>query len=87
MAFWNRKKKRTTVKPKINASIPKHELSSEKQEPNISPQPKKTDTQKPDKIPKNEDVKKQFLKTFNQLTYRHRSWDVWRDYKSEWESW
>lgn len=80
MAFWNRKKKRTTAKPKISTSIPKHKLSSEKQEPNIPLQPKKINIQKPDKIPKNEDVRKQFLKTFNQLTYRHRSWDVWRDF-------
>lgn len=33
-----------------------------------------------EEIVQNEDVKKQFLKTFNQLTYRHRSWDVWRDF-------
>lgn len=80
MAFWNRKKKRTTARPKINASISKHKLSSEKQEPNVSPPPKKADIQKPDKMPKNEDVRKQFLKTFHQLTYRHRPWDVWRDF-------
>ncbi len=30
MAFWNRKKKRTTVKPKINASVPKPKVNSEK---------------------------------------------------------
>lgn len=63
MAFWNRKKKRTTAKPKINASIPKHKLSSEKQEPNVPPPPKKADIQKPDKIPKNEDVCLFFVKS------------------------
>lgn len=29
MAFWNRKKKRTTAKPKINASISKVEKTKE----------------------------------------------------------
>ena len=40
MAFWNRKKKRTTAKPKINASVPKPKVNSEKQESSIPPQPK-----------------------------------------------
>ena len=68
MVFWNQKKKRTTAKPKTTASISNPKVGSVKQELNISPQPKKTDIPKP----KNENVKKQFLKTFNQLTYRHR---------------
>jgi hypothetical protein len=80
MAFWNWKKKRTTAKPKINASVPKPKINIEKQESNVPPQPKKTDISKPDKVPKNEDVRKEFLKTFHQLTYRYRSWDVWRDF-------
>lgn len=80
MIFWNPKKKRTTAKPKTTASISKTKVGSVKQELNVPPQPKKTDIPKPNKIPKKEDVKKQFLKTFNQLTYRHRSWDVWRDF-------
>lgn len=82
MVFWNPKKRRTTAKPKTTASISKPKVGSVKQELNILPQPKKTDNPKPNKVPKNEDVKKQFLKTFNQLTYRHRSWDdlkrIWR---------
>lgn len=80
MAFWNRKKKRTTAKPKINASVPKPKVNSEKQESSIPPQPKKMDIPKPDKLSKNENVRKEFLKTFHQLTYRHRPWDVWRDF-------
>ena len=80
MIFWNPKKKRTTAKPKTTASISKTKVGSVKQELNVPPQPKKTDIPKPNKVPKKEDVKKQFLKTFNQLTYRHRSWDVWRDF-------
>ena len=80
MAFWNRKKKRTTAKPKINASVPKPKVNSEKQESSIPPQPKKMDIPKPDKLPKNENVRKEFLKAFHQLTYRHRPWDVWRDF-------
>ena len=80
MAFWNRKKKRTTAKPKINASVPKPKVNSEKQESSIPPQPKKMDIPKPDKLPKNENVRKEFLKAFHQLTYRHRPWDVWQDF-------
>lgn len=72
MAFWNRKKKRTTAKPKINASVPKPKVNSEKQESSIPPQPKKMGIPKPDKLPKNENVRKEFLKAFHQLTYRHR---------------
>ena len=52
MAFWNWKKKRTTAKPKINASVPKPKINIEKQELNVPPQPKKTDIPKPDKVPK-----------------------------------
>lgn len=26
------------------------------------------------------EAKKEFLKVFKQLTYRHRSWDIWRDF-------
>ena len=70
MEFWNRKKKRTTAKPKINASVPKPKVNSEKQESSIPPQPKKMDIPKPDKLPKNENVRKEFLKAFHQLTYR-----------------
>lgn len=80
MAFWNWKKKRTTAKPKNTASVSKPKVNSEKQETNIPPQPKKIDIPKPDKVPKNEDVRKEFLKAFHQLTYRHRPWDVWRDF-------
>lgn len=80
MVFWNRKKKRTTAKPKITASVPKPKVNSEKQESSIPPQPMKTDIPNPDKAPKNEDVRKAFLKTFHRLTYRHRPWDVWRDF-------
>jgi hypothetical protein len=65
MAFWNWKKKRTTAKPKINASVPKPKINIEKQELNVPPQPKKTDIPKPDKVPKNENVRKEFLKTFS----------------------
>ncbi|MFR8351440.1 MAG: hypothetical protein ACLVB1_00760 [Blautia obeum] len=67
-------KKRTTAKPKINASVPKPKVNSEKQESSIPPQPKKMDIPKPDKLLKNENVRKEFLRSFHQLTYRHRPW-------------
>ena len=50
MEFWNRKKKRTTAKPKINASISKvekpkkisekHDFVVHKEEPQVSLSPK-----------------------------------------------
>lgn len=80
MAFWNREKKRTTAKSKIDISIPKHKVSSERQEPNAQSPSKKVNIQKPDNMPKNEEVRKQFLKTFHQLAYRHRTWDAWSDF-------
>lgn len=80
MAFWNQKKKRTTAKPKINASIPKPKVTNKNQEPSIPPPIKKMDSSKPTNGLKKENVKKEFLKTFKQLTYRYRAWDVWRDF-------
>lgn len=75
--FWHKKKpKRKTKKvapPKpvgVSPKPPKQEVQ----------EPKKVERKKPtDKNPKI-DSKKEFLRVFNQLTNRHRSWDVWRDF-------
>ena len=72
MALWNRKKKQTIAKPKVNASIPKSHISEEKL--------KKNNVSKSNEMPESKDIRKQFLKVFNQLAYRHRAWDVWRDF-------
>lgn len=45
------------------------------------PAPKKTERKKPEKkAPQKADPKKEFLRVFNLLTSRRRSWDVWRDF-------
>jgi len=44
------------------------------------PKPKKVERKKPEEKTSKIDPKKEFLQVFNQLTNRHRSWDVWRDF-------
>lgn len=87
MAFWKRKQKRqTTAKKKPNVALvkPKSEYKSPVWEPTIKIPDKKTMD-----IPKSEpkkmddrksDYKKEFLQTFRKLTYRHRAWDIWKDF-------
>lgn len=41
---------------------------------------KKPPNSNPERIPKRENPEKEFLKVFAQLTYRHRPWDVWKDF-------
>ncbi len=75
--FWYKKKPRRKTKkvaPPKPIKTPPEELKHEE------PEPKKVNRKKPkEKTPKT-DPKKEFLKTFNQLTNRYRSWDVWRDF-------
>ena len=75
MAFWKRKKKRTTAKPKINASISKVEkpkkisekhdfvVHKEEHQVSLSPKPKMKNlpTFKPDRY------EKEFMNIFRQL--------------------
>lgn len=87
MAFWKRKQKRqTTAKKKPNVALvkPKSEYKPPVWEPTIKIPDKKTMD-----IPKSEpkkmddrksDYKKEFLQTFRKLTYRHRAWDIWKDF-------
>lgn len=42
--------------------------------------PKNAERKKSEKKTPKIDSKKEFLRVFNQLTHRHRSWDVWRDF-------
>lgn len=70
--FGIEKKKQTIAKSKANPSIPKSHISEEK--------PKKNNVSKPNEMPESKGIRKQFLKVFNQLAYRHRAWDVWRDF-------
>ena len=91
-----KRKRRTTAKKKNNvASVkPKSEYKPPIWEPTISmPSKNSADILKenpkkcPDeKIPKSKpiekrpDYRKEFLNTFQKLTYRHRAWDIWRDF-------
>lgn len=75
--FWQKKKPKQKTKkvapPKPIKTTPEppkqEELKSKKVE-------RKKPTEKILKI----NPKKEFLRVFNQLTNRHRSWDVWRDF-------
>lgn len=75
--FWQKKKpKRKTQKvapPKPIETFPK----PPKQEVQ---EPKKVEKKKPEEKKQKIDSKKEFFRVFNQLTNRHRSWDVWRDF-------
>lgn len=89
MAFWNRKKKRTTAKSKINASDPKveklkkisveHDFVVHKDEHQVSlppnPKKKKLPIFKPDRY------EKEFMNVFRQLiSEKSRPWDIWKDF-------
>ena len=89
MAFWKRKKKRTTAKPKINASISKFEkpkkisekhdfvVHKEEHQVSLSPKPKMKNlpTFKPDRY------EKEFMNIFRQLvSEKNRPWDIWKDF-------
>lgn len=75
--FWYKKKPRRKTKkvaPPKPIKTPPEELKHEE------PEPKKANRKKPEGKNSKIDPKKEFLKTFNQLTNRYRSWDVWRDF-------
>lgn len=83
--FWQKKKKRKKVtKPKVIAQpqqpaeeTPQTAESEKKEE---TPLQKKPAGKKSEKVL---DPEKEFLKAFKQLTNRHRSWDIWRDFIKE----
>lgn len=88
MPFWKKKQKRqATAKPKTNTASPK-EVPKQEPEPKLKPTPppprpkpdipKKSPTAKKKIEP--QDARKEFLRVFKQLTYRHRAWDIWRDF-------
>ncbi len=88
MPFWKKRQKRqTTAKPKTNTASSKQ---APKQEPKTKPKPTLPPPKPKPDIPKKpatakkeikpQDAKKEFLRVFKQLTYRHRAWDIWRDF-------
>lgn len=82
MAFWKKKPKLKInfASPKlptkrISASRPQSTTSIPKIKPDIPKKPAADKT-----AFKKVDARKEFLKVFKQLTYRHRAWDIWRDF-------
>lgn len=81
--FWNKKKPKS--KPQIKTTVPKT-FKAKEPPPRWQPtfgETKKKDEKPPEVTTKSEpkiDWEDKFLKSFQKLTYRHRAWDVWRDY-------
>lgn len=86
--FW--KKKKTKRKQPVKKQIPKHIADNLKYGENVAEGFKKgvsKVSEKPNRkkpagknSEKHLDARKEFLRVFRQLTYRHRSWDVWSDF-------
>lgn len=77
MAFWKKKQKRQTAAKKKSSAAPV-KPKSEYKPPTWEPTIKKAENiQKSESRKTNDkkaDYKKEFLQTFNKLTYHHRSW-------------
>lgn len=88
MSFWKKKpKKRLKPKAKVSASqsppINKPKMETRQPEPShieCGKIPHYKEKQKIMPPVKRLDSKKEFLDIFDQLTYRHRRWDVWSDF-------
>lgn len=84
--FWQKKKPKR--KPQKKVAPPKHieenlkagEHIAKGFADGIAQGSKKVERKKPTEKNAKIDSKKEFLRVFNQLTNRHRSWDVWRDF-------
>ena len=86
--FW--KKKKPKRKQPVKKQIPKHiadnlkygESVAEGLKKGVSEVSEKPNRKKPagKNSEKHLDARKEFLRVFRQLTYRHRSWDVWSDF-------
>lgn len=86
--FW--KKKKPKRKQPVKKQIPKHiadnlkygESVAEGFEKGVSEVSERPNRKKPaGKNSENHlDARKEFLRVFRQLTYRHRSWDIWSDF-------
>lgn len=81
MLLWRRKtKKETPVKLKPSTQVVKPKVTTKEPTSNIPP-PAKKKPEAPKNIRKTDkDIRKKFLQTFNQLTQRYRTFDVWRDF-------
>lgn len=91
-----KKKRQTTAKKKTNVASPKTYSPKAKlvpewkptiSMPTYKPSSKGVDSEvskkpepKPKTSPRKNDSRKEFLDSFRKLTYRHRSWDIWKDF-------
>lgn len=75
--FWQKKKPKQKTKKVAPPKPIKTTFEAPKQEELKS---KKVERKKPAEKILKINPKKEFLRVFNQLTNRHRSWDVWRDF-------
>lgn len=82
--FWKRRKGKTKPSNVKKSSPPKQFATKEtppKWKPTYNPVPQKpVEQKKSEKQEAKIDWERKFLKSFQKLTYVHRSWDVWRDY-------
>lgn len=84
--FWQKKKPKRKTKKVPPPHIQKQKNIGEQINKGFSEGIKQESKKKSEKKPAGEkpkkvlDSRKEFLRVFNQLTYRHRSWDVWRDF-------
>lgn len=83
MIFWKKPKKQAPVKQTPKPAPEKDTPRPENKPKSTSlPKPKTDISKKPTSKKEAErlDSRKEFLKTFKQLTYHHRAWDIWRDF-------
>lgn len=81
--FWNKKKPKHKPKAKPKNQVPKDIADSLEMGKNFVEGFSNglTETSKKSEKPKKDlESRKEFLRVFRQLTYRHRSWDVWSDF-------
>lgn len=69
--FWQKKPKKKP-KPQTKTAKPSSPPKPSNPSPPVKP--------KPEKPVKKVDSRKEFLRIFKQLTYRHNSWNVWQDF-------
>ena len=87
MLFWKKKTKQSKKKKPTKSPV-----QPKKPEVKQSPHPKQTKPPVPASLPKkkektpefirSDDIEKEFLKAFNQLTYRVSPYEVWQDFVS-----
>ena len=87
MLFWKKKTKQSKKKKPTKSPV-----QPKKPEVKQSPHPKKAKPPVPESLPKkkektpefirSDDIEKEFLKAFNQLTYRVSPYEVWQDFVS-----